>query len=128
MRAIDHDEARVRPEQSLQVVQVEAEAAVAAYLPQRHITAKGVGDAVELLVGRIGRDDVVSRIQQHIEQQEVGLDSTGGDDNVLRTAILVGPCQQAAQLQGTSGLRVAQPHFQQFFKCAGALAFGTEVQ
>ena len=108
--------------QALQLVQVVA-VALGPYPPQGDLGADGAGHAVELLVGGVDGHDVVSRIEQDVEQQEVGLDGARGDQDVLGPAVAVGARQGGPELERPGGLAVSERGLQQPFQ-EGLAFFG----
>ena len=80
--------------------------ALGAYPPQGDLGADRAGHAVELLVGGVDRHDVVPRIKQDVEQQEVGLDGPCGDEDILGLAVAVGVRQRGPELERAGCLAV----------------------
>src|SRR5829696_8081093 len=112
VRGIEYDQTRAGCHQALQLVQVVA-VALEPYLPQADVGSYGAGHAVELLVGGVDGHDVVTRIEQDVKQQEVGLDGARGDEDVLRRAVAVGVGEYSLKLQRPRGRAVAERGFQQ---------------
>src|SRR3712207_2391157 len=115
VRGVHDDQTRARGHQTLQLVQVVA-VALGPYPPQGYLGADGAGHAVKLLVGGVDGHNVVSRIEQDVEQQEVSLDCARGDQDVLGPAVAVGVRQGAPELKRPGGLAVSERGVQQPFQ------------
>ena len=69
-----------------------------------------------MLVGGVDGHNVVSRIEQDVEQQEVSLDGARGDKDVLGPAVAVGVRQFGPELERAGGLTVSERGLQQPFQ------------
>src|SRR5215204_7368008 len=102
-------------QEALQLVQVVA-VALGHYPPQGYLGADRSGDAVELLVGGVDGQNVVSRIEQDVEQQEVSLDCARSDQDVLGCAVAIGVRQSGPKLKRAGGLAVSERGLKQPFQ------------
>ena len=128
MRRVDHDQSGALRHQAFELVQVESEARLGAQLPERHVAADGAGNAVELLIRRMDRDDVVSGLEQDVEQEEVGLDGARRDQDLLGPRVAVGRRDRRAQLECPRRLAVSQAQIEEAREDPFALLRRLEIE
>ena len=125
---IPREVAARRADELLQFVQVIAEVVLRTQSPEGDIAADGARDAVELLVGWVDGDDVVTRFQQDVEGQEVGFDGTGGDQDVVWSTVLIRCSQQRPQFQRAWCFGIAEPGVEQALEGVRALFHGEHAE
>ena len=80
---LDDDEFRVWLDESFEFFQVGEPFVFCVGLPQRDFSAEALGDRVELLVGWVVADDMISWSNQRIQCQVVGGNRTRRNQDVL---------------------------------------------
>jgi hypothetical protein len=126
VRRVDHDHPRVRPHQPGELVEVVTKAVLRAQLPARDIAADRLSHGVELLIRRVDGHDVIARAEQGCEQEVVGLDRPGGDQDLVRGRVGVDGGEGGAQGPGAPSLGVAEPEIEHLVERGRPLVLGHE--
>jgi hypothetical protein len=107
VRGVDDDQARGGSHQPLERLDIVAIPGRGPDLPQRDVAAQRARDAVQLLVGRERRDHVVTRVQQDVEQEVVGLDGARRHQHTVGVAAGVGGRDRRTERGGAPRLAIA---------------------